>query len=81
MSQRPRSTPGDWVAARAENPPPVDYFHWVFTLPPEIARIVYLVKNAVYWLLFKASAESLLTLAADPKQVGMTCVLHTWDRL
>jgi predicted Zn-ribbon and HTH transcriptional regulator len=72
----------DWMAARAEDLLPVTYFHVVFTLPAEIARIAYWNKRAVYGLLFKASAETVMTIAADPKhlgaRVGMTSVLHTW---
>ena len=72
----------DWMAARAADLLPVEYFHVVFTMPAEIARIAYWNKKAVYGLLFKASAETVMTLAADPKRlgarVGMTSVLHTW---
>jgi len=70
------------MAARAEDLLPVEYFHVVFTLPAEIARIAYWNKKAVYGLLFKASAQTVVTIAADPKRlgarVGMTSVLHTW---
>jgi predicted Zn-ribbon and HTH transcriptional regulator len=72
----------DWMAARADDLLPVEYFHVVFTLPAEIARIAYWNKREVYGLLFKASAETVMTIAADPKRlgarVGMTSVLHTW---
>jgi hypothetical protein len=72
----------DWMAARAQDLLPVEYFHVVFTLPAEIARIAYWNKKAVYGLLFKASAQTVMTIAADPKRmgarVGMTSVLHTW---
>ena len=72
----------DWMEARAEDLLPVEYFHFVFTLPAEIAQIVYWNKRAIYGLLFKASAETVTTIAADPKRmgarVGMTSVLHTW---
>ena len=72
----------DWMAARAEDLLPVEYFHVVFTLPAEIARIAYWNKKAVYGLLFRASAQTVATIAADPKRlgakVGMTSVLHTW---
>lgn len=61
---------------------PVEYFHVVFTLPAQIADIAYQNKAAVYGLLFTASAQTLLTIAADPKhlgaRIGMTSVLHTW---
>jgi hypothetical protein len=60
----------------------VPYFHVVFTLPPKIAVIAYQNKAVIYDLLFKASAETLLTIAADPKRlgvkIGFTSVLHTW---
>jgi len=70
------------MTARAEDLLPVAYFHLVFTLPAEIARIALWNKRAVYGLLFRASAETVMTIAADPKRlgarVGMTSVLHTW---
>ena len=72
----------DWMEARAEDLLPVEYFHVVFTMPAEIAQIAYWNKKAIYGLLFKASAETVMTIAADPKRmgarVGMTSVLHTW---
>lgn len=72
----------DWMPARAEDLLPVEYFHVVFTLPAEIARIALWNKRAIYGLLFKASAQTVATIAADPKRlsarVGMTSVLHTW---
>lgn len=70
------------MAAQAEDLPPVEYFHVVFTLPAEIAQIANWNKRAVYGLLFKASAEKVTTIAAHPKhmgaRVGVTSVLHTW---
>jgi len=72
----------DWMESRAEDLLPVEYFHVVFTMPAEIAQIAHWNKKAVYGLLFKASAETVMTIAADPKRmgarVGMTSVLHTW---
>ena len=69
------------MAARMEDLLPVEYFHVVFTLPAPIADIAYQNKSAVYGLLFKASAQTLLTIAADPRhlgaRIGMTSVLHT----
>jgi hypothetical protein len=60
---------------------PVPYYHLVFTLPAAIADIAYQNKAVIYDLLFKASAETLITIAADPKhlgaRVGITSVLHT----
>ncbi len=70
------------MAARAEDLLPVEYFHVVFTLPAQIARIAYWNQKAIYDLLFRASAKTLATIAADPKhlgaKIGMTSVLHTW---
>lgn len=72
----------DWMRARMEDLLPVQYFHVVFTLPSQIADIAYQNKAAVYGLLFKASSETLRTIAVDPKhigaKIGMTSVLHTW---
>ena len=72
----------DWMAARAADLLPVEYFHLVFTLPAEVAQIACWNKKAVYGLLFRASAEAVTTIGADPKRlgarVGMTSVLHTW---
>lgn len=48
----------------------MEYFHVVFTLPPEIAQIAFWNKKAVYGLLFRASAEAVMTIAADPKRLG-----------
>jgi len=71
-----------WLAEREAELLPVPYFHVVFTLPASIARIAYQNKAVVYDLLFKASAEALLTIAADPKRLGariaITSVLHSW---
>ena len=72
----------DWMKARADDLLPVEYFHVVFTLPAEIGQIAYWNKKAVYGLLFKVSAQTVMTIAADPKRmgakVGLTSVLHTW---
>jgi len=71
-----------WLAARQAELLPVPYYHVVFTLPAAIADIAYQNKAVVYDLLFKISAETLLTIAADPKhlgaRIGFTSVLHTW---
>src|SRR5712691_10437230 len=60
----------------------VPYFHVVYTLPAEIGDIAYQNKAVIYDLLFKASAETTLTIAADPKhlgaRIGFISVLHTW---
>jgi hypothetical protein len=72
----------EWLAEREAELLPVPYFHVVFTLPAPIADIAYQNKAVVYDLLFKASAETLLTIAADPKRLGaqiaITSVLHSW---
>ena len=72
----------EWLAEREAELLPVPYFHVVFTLPAPIADIAYQNKAVIYDLLFKASAETLITIAADPKhlgaRIGITSVLHTW---
>jgi len=72
----------DWLAARQADLLPVAYYHVVFTLPAPIADIAYQNKAAVYAILFKAAAETLTTIAADPKhlgaRIGLTAVLHSW---
>jgi Putative transposase/Transposase zinc-binding domain len=72
----------DWLAEREADLLPVPYFHVVFTLPAAIATIAYHNKAVIYDLLFKASSEALLTIAADPKhlgaRIGVTAVLHSW---
>ena len=72
----------DWLAARQAELLPVEYYHVVFTLPAQIADIAYQNKAVVYDILFKAAAETLLRIAANPKhlgaRIGMTAVLHTW---
>ena len=72
----------EWLAQREAELLPVPYFHLVFTLPARIADIAYQNKAAIYDLLFKASSETVLTIAADPEhlgaRIGITAVLHTW---
>ena len=72
----------DWMAAREAELLPAPYFHIVFTLPAAIADIAYQNKAVIYDLLFKASSETMLRIAADPKhlgaRIGITAVLHTW---
>jgi hypothetical protein len=71
-----------WLAAREADLLPVEYYHVVFTLPAPIGQIAYYNKALIYGLLFAAAAETLLTIAADPKhlgaRIGLTMVLHTW---
>jgi Putative transposase/Transposase zinc-binding domain len=72
----------EWLDAREAELLPVPYFHIVFSLPAQIADIAYQNKAAIYDILFKASAETLITIAADPKhlgaRIGILSVLHTW---
>ena len=72
----------EWLAEREAELLPVPYFHVVFTLPARIADIAYQNKAVIYDLLFKASSETMLTIAADPKhlgaRIGILSVLHTW---
>jgi hypothetical protein len=72
----------EWMEARAAELLPVPYFHVVFTLPSVISDIAYQNKAVIYDLLFKVSAETMTTIAADPRHLGakiaMTSVLHTW---
>ena len=71
----------EWLEARRTELLNAPYFHVVFTLPPKIAAIAFHNKAVIYGLLFQASAETLTTIAADPKRlgvkIGFTSVLHT----
>ncbi len=71
-----------WLAERETELLPIGYFHLVFTLPKPIADIAYQNKRVIYDLLFKASAEAMLAIAADKKhldaRIGFTSVLHSW---
>ena len=71
-----------WLEARQADLLPVEYYHVVFTLPEPISAIAYTNKAMIYRLLFDVAAETLTTIAADPKhlgaQIGATLVLHTW---
>jgi hypothetical protein len=72
----------EWLAEREAELLPVPYFHVVYTLPATIRDIAYQNKAVIYDLLFKASAETTLKIAADPKhlgaRIGILSVLHTW---
>src|SRR5204862_7992899 len=59
-----------WLQAREVDLLPVQYYHVVFTLPAQIAELVYQYKALIYGLLFDLAAETLLTLASDPKRLG-----------
>ena len=71
-----------WLADRQADLLLVPYYHVVFTLPAPIAAIAFQNKGVVYDLLFRTAADTLLTIAADPKhlgaRIGLTAVLHTW---
>lgn len=71
-----------WLKARQTQLLPVDYYHVVFTLPAAISQLAFYNKTEVYQLLFRAAAQTLTTIAGDPKhlgaQIGATMVLHTW---
>ena len=71
-----------WLEARQTELLPVEYYHVVFTLPAPIGAIAYTNKAVIYRLLFEVAAETLRTIAADPKhlgaRIGATLVLHTW---
>jgi hypothetical protein len=73
-----------WLAERQAELLPVPYFHVVFTLPAGAAEIAFQNKAEVYAILFRSAAETLLTIAADPRhlgaQLGVTAVLHTWGQ-
>jgi hypothetical protein len=72
----------DWLEDRAAELLPVPYYHVVYTLPAPIADLAYTNKAVIYDILFKASAEATLTIAADKRRlgarIGITSVLHTW---
>jgi hypothetical protein len=71
-----------WLQARCADLLPVDYYHVVFTLPAPLSALAYTNKELMYGLLFDIAAETLRTIAADPKhlgaRIGATLVLHTW---
>jgi len=73
-----------WLAARRQELLPTRYVHVVFTLPRELAPLALQNKKVVYDLLFRASAETLLEIARDPKhlgaEIGFFSVLHTWNQ-
>jgi len=74
----------EWIQNRQAELLDCEYFHVVFTVPEEIAAIAYQNKQAVYGILFRAAAETLRTIAADPKhlgaEIGFFAVLHTWGQ-
>jgi len=73
-----------WIAARQRELLPTRYVHVVFTLPPQLAALALQNKKVIYGLLFRASAETLLEVARDPRhlgaEIGFFTVLHTWSQ-
>ena len=72
----------EWLAEREAELLSVPYYHMVFTVPAPVADLAYQNKDVIYDILFRASAETMLTIAADPKhlgaRIGITSVLHSW---
>lgn len=73
-----------WLESRKAELLPVEYFHVVFTIPEELARIAFHNKEALYGILFRTASETLLTIARDPKhlgaEIGFFAILHTWGQ-
>jgi Putative transposase/Transposase zinc-binding domain len=73
-----------WIAARQRELLPTRYVHVVFTLPHRLAPLALQNKKVLYDLLFRASAETLLEVARDPRhlgaEIGFFTVLHTWSQ-
>ena len=73
-----------WLAARQQELLPVDYYHLVFSVPHALVPLMWQNKKLLFKLLFEASADTLLELAADPKhlgaRIGFLSVLHTWGQ-
>ena len=73
-----------WLESRKTELLPVEYFHVVFTVPAQIAEIAFYNQETVYNILFRATAQTLLTIAGDPRHlgacIGFFAVLHTWGQ-
>src|SRR5262249_17821025 len=73
-----------WMEARGAELLPVEYFHVVFTLPAALGPIALQNPREVYGILFRAAAETLQQIAADPRhlgaEIGLLAVLHTWGQ-
>jgi hypothetical protein len=73
-----------WLEARKAELLPVAYFHVVFTIPAALGAIAWQNKAAVYDLLFRAAAQTLTTIARDPRhlgaRIGFFAILHTWGQ-
>jgi len=74
----------EWLAERQAELLPVPYFHVVFTVPAAVAEIAFHNKATVYAILFRAAAQTLCTIAADPRhlgaEIGVVAVLHSWGQ-
>ena len=74
----------EWMDARCAELLPIPYFHVVFTLPQQLAPVALQNKRLVYGILFRAAAETLKEVAANPKhlgaEIGVLAVLHTWGQ-
>jgi hypothetical protein len=73
-----------WLESRKAELLPVEYFHVVFTIPEELARVAFYNKEVVYGILFRAASETLLTIGRDPQhlgcELGFFAILHTWGQ-
>jgi hypothetical protein len=73
-----------WLATRQQELLPVDYYHLVFSVPHSLVPLIWQNKKVLFRLLFEASAEMLLEVAADPKhmgaEIGFLSILHTWGQ-
>jgi hypothetical protein len=73
-----------WLAARRAELLPTPYAHVVFTLPHQLGPLALQNKEVIYGLLFRASAQALIEIAADPRhlgaEIGFFSVLHTWNQ-
>src|SRR5262249_19996715 len=78
------ATRAAWLEAREADLLPTDYYHAVFTLPHQLGPLTLQNQRVVYGLLFRATAETLLQIAADERHLGATigfhAVLHTWGQ-
>ena len=73
-----------WLAARKADLLPIPYFHVVFTLPHDLNALAQGNPRVIYALLFRAAADTLLTVGRDPRHlggtIGITAILHTWGQ-
>jgi hypothetical protein len=73
-----------WIESRAEDLLPIQYFHVVFTVPPELNPLILSNQKVMYNLLFRSVSETLVQLSNDPKRlgarIGFMCILHTWGQ-